>query len=116
VARSRDGVLRHEWRPADAVHSPDAKRSLAEAMLLDAERFLAGAHFHSEKRSPPAGACSRDAALLPEWPADAVHFQAWALLPGWSLDAAYWPSPKRSVDEAHHCALLGCCAPPCQVE
>jgi len=104
VARSRDGALLHEWRPADAVHSPDAKRPLAEA------------HFHSEKRSPLAGACSLDAALLPEWPADAVHFQAWALLPGWSLDAAYWPSPKRSVDEAHHCALLECCAPPCQIE
>jgi hypothetical protein len=83
-------VLLHEPRTADAVHSPDVKRSLSEAMLLDVERFLAEAYFHSEKRSPPAGVCFRDAAHL--------------------------LSLKRSVAEARYCVLPECCLPQRQVE
>jgi len=26
-------------------------------------------------------------------------------------DEPYWPSPKRSADEAHHCAVLLCFSP-----
>ena len=89
-ARSRDGVLLHESRPADGVRSQDATRSLGEAMLLDVERFLAEAYFHSEKRSPPAGVCSRD--------------------------EAHSLSLNRSMAEAHHYVLLECYAPPCLVE
>jgi hypothetical protein len=90
VAGSRDGVLLHESRPADAVHSPNATRFLNEAMLLDGEGFLAEAYFHFEQRSPPAGLCLRD--------------------------AAHSLSLKRSVAEVHHCVLLECYVAPCLVE
>jgi hypothetical protein len=89
-ACSRDVVVFHESRFADAVHSLDAKWGLSEATLLDVERFLGEACSHSEKRSPPSGAGS--------------------------LDAAHSPSPQRLVDEALHCAAPECYSPQCRVE
>jgi len=56
-------------------------------MLLDVERFLGEAYFHSEKRSPPTGVCSRD--------------------------AAHSFSLKCSVAEAHRCVLPECYGPSC---